>query len=175
MTQAYLYRWDEKSTGKWYIGSRTRKNCHPNDGYICSSNIVKPLIKLCPDNWIRTILVIGNPLYIRDLENKYLEKLNAMMDNDSYNQTNGGGKFHTIGYNKPKSESHRNKISVAHKGKPKVGLAAKGHKKSAECNLKNSESNKNRPIVTCPHCGKEGQKQGMMRYHFEYCKFKGII
>ena len=45
MTVAFLYKWIEISTDKWYIGSRTANGCHPTDGYICSSKIVKPLIR----------------------------------------------------------------------------------------------------------------------------------
>jgi hypothetical protein len=29
----------------------------------------------------------------------------------------------------------------------------------------------NRPVLTCPHCGKEG-KVGMTRWHFDNCKFQ---
>ena len=30
------------------------------------------------------------------------------------------------------------------------------------------------PIVICPHCNKEGGKNGMMRWHFDKCKLKLI-
>ena len=36
-TQAYLYKWTNTTNKKWYIGSRTKEGCHPNDGCICSS------------------------------------------------------------------------------------------------------------------------------------------
>jgi len=32
--------------------------------------------------------------------------------------------------------------------------------------------NKNMPKVTCPHCGKEGGRNQMKRYHFDNCKQK---
>lgn len=32
-TTAYVYRWTHIPTGKWYVGSRTAKGSHPNDGY----------------------------------------------------------------------------------------------------------------------------------------------
>lgn len=117
MTQAYLYKWVEKTTGKWYIGSRTRKNCHPNDGYICSSQIVKPLIKLNPNNWERVILVIGNPLYIRNLESDLLLLLNAANNVMSYNQHNGARNWCTTG--KSPTIQTREKLSKVRKGKPK--------------------------------------------------------
>lgn len=45
MTLAYLYKWTHTPSNKWYIGSRTKKKCHPNDGYICSRNKGKTGIK----------------------------------------------------------------------------------------------------------------------------------
>lgn len=30
-------------------------------------------------------------------------------------------------------------------------------------------SNKNRPILVCPHCGKEGKGAGMYQFHFDHC------
>lgn len=97
MTQAYLYRWTEKTTGMWYIGSRYARNCHPNDGYICSSKVVKPLIKQYPNNWEKQILVVGEPKDMRDLESRYLTVLEAAKDPKSYNKRNGSGSFHTVG------------------------------------------------------------------------------
>lgn len=111
-TLAFLYKWTQHSTGMWYIGSRTAKNCHPDDGYICSSKIVKPMIKETPTDWSREVLVIGEPLYIRELENKFLSYLNAATSAMSYNKTNADGKF--IG--KPHSEETKNKLRKAFLG-----------------------------------------------------------
>jgi hypothetical protein len=97
MTQAYLYRWTEKTTGMWYIGSRYAKDCHPNDGYICSSKTVKPMIMSNPDQWSKQILVIGTPTDIRALEANYLLSLSAAPDCKSYNKHNGNKNFHTCG------------------------------------------------------------------------------
>lgn len=91
MTEAFLYRWTEISTGKWYEGSRTKLGCHPNDGYLCSSRIVKKRILNDPTNWRRTILVIGSPRYIRSLESSRLQSINAAKDPMSYNMDNGNG------------------------------------------------------------------------------------
>ena len=43
-TQSFLYKWTHIPTQKWYVGSRTASGCHINDGYICSSIEVKPMI-----------------------------------------------------------------------------------------------------------------------------------
>lgn len=53
---AFVYKWTNIPTGKWYIGVRTKNGCHINDGYICSSKIVKPLILSNPSDWKRDIL-----------------------------------------------------------------------------------------------------------------------
>lgn len=95
-TQAFLYKWTHIPTGKWYVGSRTAIGCHPDDGYICSSNDVEPMIKQSRQEWSREILVIGDPLYIRELEFKYLMSINAAKDEMSFNKTNADGKFHRV-------------------------------------------------------------------------------
>jgi len=113
-TNAYLYRWTNVTTGMWYVGSRTAKGSHPEDGYCCSSKVVKPMILENPNEWKREILVIGNPLYIRDLENKYLTKMNAAKDPMSFNKTNADGKFHRTGMSH--TNTTKEKLRVANLG-----------------------------------------------------------
>lgn len=60
-TIVFLYRWSQKSTGKWYEGSRTANKCYSDDGYICSNCIKKPMILENQDDRVREILVIGEP------------------------------------------------------------------------------------------------------------------
>jgi len=96
-TVAYLYKWSDTQTNRWYIGSRTKKGCHPNDGYICSSRTVKPMILEQREQWTRTILCLGTPEYIVDLETRLLTAVDAKNDPLSYNQHNGDGKFTTAG------------------------------------------------------------------------------
>lgn len=96
-TYAYVYRWTNKLTGQWYIGSRTARGCHPGDGYICSSKTVKPLILEDTRSWHREVLCIGDPEYILNLETDLLILLNAKSDSQSYNLHNGDGKFTTRG------------------------------------------------------------------------------
>lgn len=141
-TQAYVYKWTELSTGKWYIGSRSRKNCNPNDGYICSSKIVKPMIIANKDNWVREVLCIGIPEDMRTLEAKYLQALKAADDPMSYNQQNQDGKFSNAG--KPHSDQTRKKISTGNKGKIRT----------EETRKKLSEQRKGKP-------GRKGEQNGM--------------
>ena len=101
MTKAFLYRWTHLPSGKWYIGSRSAVGCHPDDGYICSSETVKPLVLEDKDNWNREVLVIGSPDYITDLENKYLISLDAKNDKMSFNKHNGDGIYVNCGDKNP--------------------------------------------------------------------------
>lgn len=99
------------------------------------------------------------------------------------------------------SQEHKNKISEAHKGKPKseetkfkLRKANLGKTASVEAKAKMSKSNKGKPkseehnkkvslaktgkkhkIVQCPHCDKEGGQANMTRWHFNNCKYKTII
>lgn len=115
MTIAYIYKWTHLPTSKWYIGVRTKVGCHPNDGYICSSKIVKPLILLAPSEWKREILHTGTPESMLKLETSILTELDAKNNADSYNLQNGDGKFTTAGLKMP--EEWVEKISKGNLGK----------------------------------------------------------
>ena len=118
-SQAFVYKWKHISTNMWYVGSRTAKNCHPNDGYICSSAFVKSMILNHPDEWIREILGIGSPANMRNLEATILAQLDAANNSMSYNQHNNNGKFNYKG-GKPQSASHKEKISKSLTGRERT-------------------------------------------------------
>jgi len=117
-TLAYIYKWTHLPTSKWYIGSRTKNNCHPDDGYICSSKLVKPLIKSSPSEWQREIISTGSPEEIILLECNILQTLDAKNDPQSYNMHNGNGDFTTAGIEMPKS--WKEKISSSNTGKKRT-------------------------------------------------------
>lgn len=110
------------------------------------------------------------------------------------------GKDHPA-YGRKDSDETRAKKSLAHKGKPKpkgvdspnygkrrsrelVERLAKNHvgrKRSQETRRNISESKKGKPsphkgvaqpVVTCPHCNKQGGISNMIRWHFDNCKNK---
>lgn len=91
ITQAFVYKWIHQPTGMWYIGSRTAKGCNINDGYICSSKIVKPMIEQKPEEWKRYILHTGTPSDMRKMETKLLVESNAKKNMMSFNQNNADG------------------------------------------------------------------------------------
>lgn len=184
-TVAFLYKWTNTVNNMWYVGSRTAKGCHPDDGYICSSRSVKPLITESPEQWVRHILVIGEPTYIRELENSYLTSVDAKNNPNSYNMHNGDGKFSTLGRKEPKHlteqraaktrgtkkpEGFGDKIRQARTGlefseewKKNIGKASKGRVQSVEARKKNSVSN-------------SGENNGMYgRNHTEESKIKASI
>lgn len=97
MEHAYVYMWKEIATEKWYIGSRTRKGCHPDDGYICSSKTVKPLIKANPDGWTRKILFVGEPKRALEIESFTLVGMRAKQSEMSYNLHNQDMKWTRLG------------------------------------------------------------------------------
>lgn len=115
MQAAFLYRWTNKATGMWYVGCRTAKGCFPDDGYICSSKHLKPLIEANPYDWEREVLMYGGSEYVREIEAKFLQYLDAKADTTSYNRHNGDMKFHTIGATL--TEEQRRKKSESSKGR----------------------------------------------------------
>lgn len=126
--KSYVYKWIHIPTNRWYIGSRTKKGCHPDDEYICSSKIVKPLILESPEDWQREIIAVGSAFDIINLEFKILTELNAKNDPLSYNMHNGNGEFTTAGITLPKK--WKEKISMANKGKLRSEKSKENYKKA---------------------------------------------
>jgi len=128
MTIAYIYKWTHIPTLKWYIGVRTKIVCYPGDGYICSSKIVKPLIKAAPDEWHREILYTGTPEDMIALESSILTELDAKNNSNSYNLQNGDGKFTTSGLSLPGNWVE--KIRKGNSGKIRSDVARENYKRA---------------------------------------------
>lgn len=116
MTTAFVYKWKHLPTYRWYIGSRTKKGCHPDDGYICSSKIVKPMIEQNPEEWEREILFIGEPKETFEYESMLLQFFDAKNDPRSFNLHNTDGKCTNTG----KSPSEETKEKLSKKGKERI-------------------------------------------------------
>lgn len=126
---AFVYKWTHLPTLKWYIGSRTAKGCHPEDGYLCSSRNIKPLIVESPAEWKREIIATGTSEEMLTLETALLLLFNAKYDPRSFNQHNGDGKFTTRGvapHNKGKKYSTGKVSPFLGKKRPEISAARKG-------------------------------------------------
>ena len=131
-TTAYVYKWTHLPTMKWYVGSRTRKDCHPNDGYICSSKSIKSIIIENKQEWKREIIATGTPLAMYELETEILQLFNARKDTRSYNGHNNDSKYFPVNegsdnpmFGKTHSEAARKKMSLAGRGKKRSEDARK--------------------------------------------------
>lgn len=103
----YIYRIIDQ-TGKWYIGSRTAKNCNPLDlgiKYFTSCREIKNSFKKQPQHWRKEILYVGTlGEDVQDLEGLILESLDAKNDPMSYNKHNND-KLSNSGWNSSKAGS----------------------------------------------------------------------
>jgi len=86
MSEAFVYRWRNASTGLWYVGYHKGSE---SDGYICSSELARPMIQHNPDQWVRKILRRGSKQQMVASEHSILKKLNAKNNPSSLNRSNG--------------------------------------------------------------------------------------
>jgi hypothetical protein len=129
--EAFVYCWTDHKTNKLYVGSHKGSS---NDGYICSSKLMKEQYNKRPQDFTRQIIAEGEYKIIRNLESKILQSVNAKINEDFYNQSNGTQdwylKYHTeqskekmrqnnsrpwLGKNR--SEETKRKMSQSMKGK----------------------------------------------------------
>lgn len=178
----YLYKWIHKPSGMWYIGSKSGKNCHPrnHEKYICSSKIVKPLIKENRSDWYFEIIAIGEASYIRKLESKLLKLLDARHNIMSYNQSNASVNFDRTGLSD--SIETRRKKSEARKGHKNPSYGKRGElsplygrthtdevKKKQSAGIKNYAQNRpkshnnniSKSLKGNPKVGVKGERNGM--------------
>jgi len=164
----------------WYVGSRTAKNCHPLDGYICSSRHVKPLIKANPTEWTREIIAVGTAKEMRELEKEILVLFEAHKDKRSFNLTNTSGKMVSkepwnkgkkglqVSWNKGLTgEQHHNF------GKKYNVVAKKQYPEVWREELIKRNKQLGKVSHTCPHCQQTGEGNAMLRWHFANCRLKG--
>lgn len=113
-TNCYVYKWTHLPSMKWYVGSSTNKKSHPNDGYLCSSKIVKPMILSRPWEWQREIIAVGSKQEMRELEIEILQLFDACNDSKSFNRSNGNSNFFCP-KGKIVSDATKRKLSEANK------------------------------------------------------------
>jgi hypothetical protein len=84
--EAFVYRWRHTESGMWYIGFHKGT---ADDGYICSSKTLRPMIQSNPSKWTRKILRYGTRTEMVKLEHRLLKKLKATQNPNSYNKSLG--------------------------------------------------------------------------------------
>lgn len=131
MTTAYVYKWTHLPTMKYYIGSKTSRGCHPNDGYICSSKSIKPHIEKNPQEWQRTIIATGQPNEMYKLETDILQTFDCANDPRSFNKHNNNFKFRYDKTGIKESAETIKKKADGHRGKkrPRQSQLLSGRKR----------------------------------------------
>jgi hypothetical protein len=182
MEICYVYKWTHKPTLKWYVGSRTRKGCHINDGYICSSKYVKPMIKNNPTEWSREIIATGTREEMKELERDILMTTDAMNDSRSFNMSNGCGAMRSfvswnkgkkgiqVAWNKGLPKEQQPRYGKSNPGKP-WSRSEKGEQMIAR--LKETNRVRNSQQLVCPVCQQAGEGPAMYRWHFANCRVEG--
>lgn len=155
--EAFVYCWTDHKTNKLYVGSHKGST---NDGYICSSKIMKEQYNERPEDFTRQIIAEGKYEDIRKLESKILDIVDARLNEDFYNQHNGNGDFYLKGH----SVQARKKISIANTGKKRPDVSIKNKKGlSIESRKKISKNHKdvsgsNNPLYGKKHTEESKQK-----------------
>ncbi len=119
-TKAYVYKWTHLPTLMWYVGSRTKIGCHPDDGYKGSSNYATPLINANPEEWSKEIIATGEPQEMYDLETEILQLFDAKNDPRSYNYHNNDNAINGLcNKGRKATDEAKKNISMALKGRVK--------------------------------------------------------
>jgi hypothetical protein len=109
-------------------------------------------------------------------------KRDGLVNSNSYsyfresaiNMTLGRKIVDTTAYKKPKSDIHKNNIRLARLTSPPRDEKTRDKMKQSAINrvLKLNGAFNNHIKSTCPICEKEGQRNAMLRWHFNNCKIK---
>lgn len=122
MPEAFVYSWRNLSTNRIYVGFHKGQT---DDGYICSSAILREEYTEDPNNFERMIIAHGTVEDMVALEEAILVAVDAKNNPAFYNQHNGNGLYFCKQHTK---ESRK-----------KIGLAQLGRKRSEETKRKMSE------------------------------------
>jgi hypothetical protein len=134
----------------WYVGSRTSKKCHPNDGYICSSKTVKPLIMSNPLEWVREIVDIGLPDDMYNLETDILRLFDARNDPKSFNKHNNSkNRYDRTGHKETQITRDKKSKSKTGKKRPEHSEALRGRQGYWKDKTRPDICGKNNPASKC--------------------------
>lgn len=153
----FVYRWTDNLTGMMYIGVHKGTE---DDGYVCSSKVMKVEYLKRPQDFIREILSL-HETYVdaREEEIRLLTEVNAVDNSMYYNRHNGESSGFRAPTGRRQSEETRKKISEAAKGRipwnlgkspseetrAKISISNEGKKHSKETRKKMSLIRKGKP------------------------------
>lgn len=156
----YTYLIRHKRTDKLYHGSRTAKNCSPNEllkngGYNTSSKIVKKIIK---DEGILSFEIIYTKIHetineARLAEETYHKEYDVKGNVKYFNMHNAGDKFYCNGH----TEETKKKMSDIRKLKPELnagesnGMYGKFHTEETKKKMSNSKKDIKRNPLSEEH------------------------
>jgi len=173
--EAFLYKWIDKSKNMYYIGVHKGE---PDDGYICSSKIVKEEYKKRPHDFCREILEFGSYENMIKKETKLLHEIDAAKNSKYYNMHNGDGnffcKFHSEETKKlikeklknhKRTKEHCEAISSSKKGKIPIGTYTRRNYKGSN----NPNFGKKRPEI-----GKYLHEKFSMKYIIDGVEYLGL-
>lgn len=154
--EAFVYCWTDKIANKLYVGVHKGS---VDDGYICSSKIVKEEYKKRPNDFSRQIIACGTYEDMYKLETKILQTENVIQNKDFYNIAMNNGYFKNKGL--PLSQEHKNNISSSIRGE-KHPFFGKNHSKDSKEKMRDSRkkymiennqsmSKENHPMWNRPH------------------------
>lgn len=108
--EAFVYSLSDVSNGKIYVGWHKGSI---DDGYICSSKIVKEEYNKRSKDFIRTIIAMGTAEDMVKLETKILQSFDAKNDEKCYNMHNGNGLYRLGAHNnETKRKISKSKIGI---------------------------------------------------------------
>ncbi len=161
----YTYLIRHKESGNLYHGSRTAKNCHPDEllkenGYHSSSKIIKEMIK---EQGLEAFEIVNIEVYsdIREArlaEEKYHKEYDVRGNVYYFNQHNAGEKFSTTGIKCAHSKETIEKIS---------NTLLKYFADNPEIAKKHSEKLKGRPSGMKGHIMSEEQRSKISKARYE--------
>lgn len=159
----YLYETTCLVNGKKYVGSK-KATVSNSQWYLGSGRALKNAIaKYGKDNFIKKVLLICDDYeYLKEMEIKYLEAIDAANNAEYYNLHNN----FSGGYN---SEAYK-KESTAKIGKANSKRVLSDYQRSCVWMNTPEVNAKKHPRLTCVHCGVTSNKGNITRWHNDHCK-----
>lgn len=131
--EAFVYCWTDFGTNKLYVGVHKGT---PDDGYMCSSNLMLEEYTKRPNDFSRQIIAFGSFKEMYVLETAILKAAKADKDTGYYNATLNHGPFYCKG---PHTEKHKEKLRGIRRSDEANRIRSermRGHKHSEETKRK---------------------------------------